>query len=327
MRKTIILMAAMVALMLAGGASLLVSDKQAQAVFPGNNGRIAFASYPDGGYDSEIFTVSPKGGDLKRLTRNTADDWGPAYSPDGKKIVFNSAELTTDGPNSTPSAGRYEADIYVMNADGSNRTLVTDESKIDGRKAGDFKPGFSPNGRQIVFVRNRPIGPYQTDNWELYKIGVDGRNLTRITRYGNDPLPFVSSPVWSPVGSRIAYAYMDVGYMEIKTIRPDGTGEKTLADGSAPDWSPDGSRLVLTRRIDEMGHLGVFTMDKYGNDPKQLPSGELNPNGEGTPAYSPDGSKIVFTHSGGLSTIDTNGNNVQPLTPVAGSVPDWRPVP
>jgi Tol biopolymer transport system component len=317
MRRTVLLLASMVlAVLLVSTACLVATENTAQAAFPGNNGRIAFANSRDGS-DSEIYTVSPKGGDLRRLTRNTAEDWGPAFSPDGKKIVFYSAEVNTDDPD-------LDFDIYVMNADGSNRTLVTDESKINGRKGQDMDPSFSPNGRQIVFVRDRPIGSdpsTQVTNYELYKIRVDGRNLTRITRYGNDPLPYVQSPVWSPDGSRIAYTYLDSSFEQIKTIGPDGTGEKTLTDGYAPDWSPDGSRIVHLRRIDEVGHRAVFTMDKDGNDPIQLPvSG-------GYPAYSPDGLKIVFTSGDGLSTMDTNGNNVQSLTPLVGSFPDWQPVP
>ena len=60
-----------------------------------------------------------------RLTSNTADDYGPSWSPDGKRIAFYS---TRDG--------NYE--IYVMQADGSGQTRLTSNT------ADDNGPSWSP---------------------------------------------------------------------------------------------------------------------------------------------------------------------------------------
>ncbi|MGH3089049.1 MAG: TolB family protein, partial [Rubrobacteraceae bacterium] len=89
---------------LAVAASLLAMPTQ--AAFPGKDGKIAFAM--DDGNDDEIFTMNPDGTGLKQLTDNDASDDDPSFSPDGRRIVF---ESNRDDPN--------EDDIFVMKADGS----------------------------------------------------------------------------------------------------------------------------------------------------------------------------------------------------------------
>jgi Tol biopolymer transport system component len=84
-------MAVAALLLLAGTA------RKAGATFPGQNGKIAFASdrttgegvnNPEG--DFEIFTMNRDGTGLTQLTENAALDFDPEWSPDGKKIAFQS---------------------------------------------------------------------------------------------------------------------------------------------------------------------------------------------------------------------------------------------
>ena len=77
------------ALMVIAVLSLL---SPASATFPGKNGRIAFVQ------DGEIFTMNPDGSDIKQLTHLGPDNFAeyPAWSADGKQIVFNESP-PTDG--------------------------------------------------------------------------------------------------------------------------------------------------------------------------------------------------------------------------------------
>ncbi len=82
--------------------------------------------------NDEIYVMNVDGSGQTRLTNNSAIDARPAWSPDGKRISFQS---TRDG----------NVEIYVMNADGSGQTRLTNNSAIDAR------PAWSPDGKHIAF--------------------------------------------------------------------------------------------------------------------------------------------------------------------------------
>ena len=94
-----------------------------------------------------------------RLTRNSAKDESPAWSPDGTQIAFYSDR---DG----------NGEIYVMAADGSQPTRLTRNDALDG------SPAWSPDGTQIAFDSTRD----GTWNWNIYVMAADGSQPTRLTR-------------------------------------------------------------------------------------------------------------------------------------------------
>ncbi len=96
-----------------------------------------------------------------RLT-NATGDFRPRYSPDGSKIVFQSGR---DG----------QSEIYVMNADGSGQTRLTNNPALD------TAPAWSPDGTKILFtsLRDDPMTP------ALYVMNADGSNQTRVTTGSN----------------------------------------------------------------------------------------------------------------------------------------------
>jgi Tol biopolymer transport system component len=86
-------------------------------VWAPDGARLAFDAHRSGGWESddggwEVFTARPDGSDRRNLTRNALNDWGPAWSPDGRRIAYCSG-----------IENRYE--IYVMNADGSAPLRLT----------------------------------------------------------------------------------------------------------------------------------------------------------------------------------------------------------
>ncbi len=96
-----------------------VSEKKAEAAFPGQNGRIAYfvGPYPE---DYEIYSIKPDGTDRKQLTDNSADDRAPDISPDGKWIAFtrngNLYKATSDG-SGEPSAVEGPAESWELAPD------------------------------------------------------------------------------------------------------------------------------------------------------------------------------------------------------------------
>lgn len=119
----------------------------------------------------DIYVLNYDGNELTgltNLTKSAGADFYPAWSPDGKYIAFMSER---DG----------DADIYVMNADGSNVTNLTNNSFWDSH------PAWSPDGTRIVFASSRD------DNIDIYIIDSDGSNETRLT---DDPATDIH-PVWA----------------------------------------------------------------------------------------------------------------------------------
>jgi Tol biopolymer transport system component len=119
----------------------------AGAAFSGKNGRIAFSAFTPkrGPSPDEIFTTNPDGTGERQRTPTTprAFNSSPSYSPDGTKIAW---ERVVVGPNG-PNLSRDDGDIWVIDADGTNKKRLT------GSPADDFGPAFSPDGRKVTFTR------------------------------------------------------------------------------------------------------------------------------------------------------------------------------
>lgn len=164
------------------GALSFLTAIPAHATFPGKNGKIAFIQ------DGEVFTMNPDGSDIKQITHLGPDNSAnfPAWSADGKQIVFNEFPP----PDGVPQ-------IWAMNADGTNQHLVFAEQDF-----GENRPSLSPDGSKVVFGRcNLLVG--DGDTCAIYSVGIDGTGLHGITGFQLDTT--ARSPMYSPDGKTVAF--------------------------------------------------------------------------------------------------------------------------
>jgi Tol biopolymer transport system component len=129
--------------------------------------KIVFVSGDIFDYSSrEIYVINADGSNVQRLTNNPTGEADPRWSPDGTKIAFVRRRV---GTPQCPSGAFCSNEIYVMNANGTNQTRLTDSP------AGDFSPIFSPDSTKIAFISHRD------GNSEIYVMNADGSNQTRLT--------------------------------------------------------------------------------------------------------------------------------------------------
>ncbi|OLD79744.1 MAG: hypothetical protein AUI33_02400, partial [Ignavibacteria bacterium 13_1_40CM_2_61_4] len=246
-----------VAITVAGGDTIPVTFNVTCA----RTQRIAFAS--GGG----IYVMSASGADAAPLVssaRFTAD-WHPAWSPDGAKLAFVSNRDAN-------------AQIYVVNADGSGLARLTNNA------ASDQEPVWSPDGTKIAFASSRD------GRFEIYVMNPDGSGVTRVSSEQAEEF----EPSWSPDGARIAFTTVRDGHEEVYVMNADGSGVTRLTNAPAgnlePSWSPDGARIAFRSNRD--GNPQIYVMNADGSGVTRLSN---NSDGDMQPSWSPDGSRIAFT--------------------------------
>lgn len=144
--------------------------------------RILFTTSRDG--FQELYTMSPDGSDLRRLTENEGlNDLQGVYSPDGSMIAY-----TTNY-----SVGDDSGEIRVMNADGSGQRHLTDNDRYD------HMPVWSPDGTRLAFTSKR-FGIFK---WDIFVYDLAEDSLHQLT---DAPGSFIW-PNWSPDGDWIIYRF------------------------------------------------------------------------------------------------------------------------
>jgi Tol biopolymer transport system component len=203
-----------------------------------------------------------------------------------RSVTASFAQEASPTPTPTPGPGPTgriaftsgrdgNGEIYVMNADGSGQTNLTNNPAVDD------EPAWSPDGSRIAFTRGG----------DVYVMNADGAAQTNLTNHpAND-----SWPAWSPDGTKIAFVSDRDGNAEIYLMNADGSSQRNLTDNSGsdrfPTWSPDGGKIAFMRG--EELNAEVYTMNADGSSQRNLTNSPAR--GDYLPDWSPDGSKIAFS--------------------------------
>jgi Tol biopolymer transport system component len=277
-------------------------------------------SNPEGDFEIYLMNVSDGSG-KKNLSNNGSDvfDYGPAFSPGGKKIAY-----TSNGKQASNPEG--DAEVYRMNAlDGtSKKNLSNNGIEVPGAfPVDDGGPHFSPSGDKIVYVSGGEQASNKEGDDEIYRMNaLDGTGKRNLSNNGAGLAD--RSPVYSPDGSKVAYESYGIqtsnpeGDYEIYLMNvSDGSGKKNLSNNGNdvfdydPAYSPGGKRLAYdsdgVQTSNPEGDHEVYRMSALdGTNQKNLSN-----NGDAVydayPFFSSDGTS-VFYESDGVQTSNPEGD-------------------
>lgn len=194
----------------------------------------------------DIFVLELATGTEQRLTNTNGDDGWPTWSPDGSKIAFSSGR----------NGHHYRDQVYMMNADGSGQTAITDNNYSN------VQASWSPDGRRVIFTK-QPVGSHGGDIWT---IDIHTGAEQRVT--STPGVRKLAPQWWFPV-----------------------TNERPVADAGGPyaasvtaavvDIDPD------TLNVKSKGRwvTGYFSADPGGTAPVQL---------DGSSSHDPDGDALEY---------------------------------
>jgi Tol biopolymer transport system component len=307
--------------------------------------RIMFEGEPyRNGPVNQAYLIAPDGNNFTRL--NGSARYDPAWSPDGKKIVFRTHdELSADigvsnldgtdffrfSPNTRiidsqpawqPLIGSENkivftsdrdgnAEIYLMESDGSNQTNLTNHPSKDAT------PVWSPDGARIAFTSDR------SGRSNIYVMDADGGNVRAVTNFDNSASDYrVYDPAWSPDGTKLVFVGSAMGETSgLVVVNADGSGtRRPILEGSTevadPAWSPDGTRIAYVGREPspnaEAGVrflLFVINADGTGktcvaHNPLPFNSFSYPPQASG-PTWTPGGQALIYTSTAFPNVVTT----------------------
>lgn len=192
-----------------------------------NNQLIALSGSVEG--DTDIYTISPRGGTRQILIRGSGLDVDPAFSPDGKYLAFVSGRF-----------GNPHIFRATLQWDGPNKVRVLEDKRLTYAGWYNAVPSWSPSSDKIAFAGFDK----EISRFDLFMMNPDGTNMERLTLRTGDN----ESPTWAPNGQLIIFHSNRIpgsegkGVAQLYIMNRDGSGQRKLETGlyeaQTPSWSP-----------------------------------------------------------------------------------------
>jgi TolB protein len=245
----------------------------------------------------DLYVTSSRGGPATKLVDSA---FYPAWSPDGRWIVFQSSR-----------GGRW--DLWKIAANGGAPVQITNDPQFD------YQPCWSPDGKQIVYASGMPE-PYR-----VKLVDANGKRPRELTD-GEDRI--LLKPVFTADGESIVYSSMRGGSLNLWRLRLSSKKPQRLTLGEGDDVHPTirGDRIAYAavRQTPDLWSLNL-TGDVATAKAEQV---TFDTGIEEFPHRSRDGAVVFASDRGGTRALwlrDASGTLTQFAAGADAGQPHWSP--
>jgi Tol biopolymer transport system component/serine/threonine protein kinase len=272
---------------------------ETQPAFSADGKLIAFRSERAGG---GIFVMGPNGEAVRRLTES---GYNPAWSPDGREIVFADESITRPEDRQMPNSRLWAVEV----ATGRKRLVSSGDA---------VQPQWSPHGQRIAY-------------WAIDRSGH--RDIWTIPAKGGTPVPVTHdepldwSPAWSPDGRYLYFSSDRASGMKVwRAPINESSGRVLGAFEPMPAPSAYAAHLSFARDSRRMAYVDAsfssnlcrVVFDPVTEQVLDEPKDITEPSKQAVrPAISPDGDWLAFSSAGleeDLFLVRTDGTGLRQLT-------------